>query len=124
ENIRVVIEEQPADFSRAMRIRAKKSENSLLDNMGLTLQELTPELARQFGYNKGQGILITQVTPGTPADSVGIQAGQLIEEVNRVRVHNLAEVKKAVKKGKNPNQLLLRIRAGEYSKYVALRIKK
>ncbi|MCI5142858.1 MAG: DegQ family serine endoprotease, partial [Candidatus Electrothrix sp. ATG1] len=61
KNIRVVIEEQPADFSRAMRIRAKKSENSLLDNMGLTLQELTPELARQFGYNKGQGILITQV---------------------------------------------------------------
>jgi hypothetical protein len=36
-------------------------------------------------------------------------------------VHNLAELKDAVKKGKNPNQILLRIRAGKYSKYVVLR---
>ncbi|RWX45012.1 PDZ domain-containing protein [Candidatus Electrothrix aarhusensis] len=92
--------------------------------MGLALQELTSELAKQFGYDKGQGILITQITPNSPADSVGIQAGQLIEEVNRVRVHSVADLKKAVKKGKNPNQLLLRIRAGEYSKYVVLRIEK
>ncbi|MCI5139508.1 MAG: serine protease, partial [Candidatus Electrothrix sp. AR1] len=70
------------------------------------------------------GILITQVAPGSPADSVGIQAGQLIEEMNRVRVHSIAGLKKAVKKGNDPNQLLLRIRAGEYSKYVVLRLKK
>jgi serine protease Do len=122
--IRVVIAEQPADFSRATRMRLRKNNSSLLDNMGLTLQELTPELAKQFGYDEDQGILITQVAPDSPADSVGIQAGQLIEEVNRVRVHSVADLKKAVKKGKDPNQLLLRIRAGEYSKYVVLRVGK
>ncbi|MCI5162087.1 MAG: PDZ domain-containing protein, partial [Candidatus Electrothrix sp. AX5] len=125
KDVRVVIAEQPADFSQATRMRSRKKNNSsLLDNMGLALQELTSELAKQFGYDKGQGILITQITPNSPADSVGIQAGQLIEEVNRVRVHSMADLKKAVKKGKNPNQLLLRIRAGEYSKYVVLRIEK
>jgi serine protease Do len=125
KDVRVVIAEQPADFSQATRMRSRKKNNSsLLDNMGLALQELTSELAKQFGYDKGQGILITQITPNSPADSVGIQAGQLIEEVNRVRVHSVADLKKAVKKGKNPNQLLLRIRAGEYSKYVVLRIEK
>ena len=124
KDIRVVITEQPADFSQATRMRLRKNNSSLLDNMGLTLQELTPELANQFGYDKKQGILITQVAPNSPADSVGIQAGQLIEEMNRVRVHSVTDLKKAVKKGKNPNQLLLRIRAGEHSKYMVLRIKK
>ncbi|XOF33174.1 MAG: DegQ family serine endoprotease [Candidatus Electrothrix sp. YB6] len=121
DDINVVIAEQPADFSRATRLRMKKQSSSALDKMGLTLQELTPELAKQFGYSEQQGVIVTEVTEYSPADSVGIQPGQLIEEVNRVRVHNLAELKDAVKKGKNPNQVLLRIRAGKYSKYVVLR---
>ncbi|MCW5208149.1 DegQ family serine endoprotease, partial [Desulfobulbus sp. US2] len=94
KEIRVIIAEQPADFSRATRMRLRKNNSSLLDNMGLTLQELTPELAKQFGYDEEQGILITQVAPDSPADSVGVQAGQLIEEVNRVRVHSVADLKK------------------------------
>ncbi|MCI5168344.1 MAG: PDZ domain-containing protein, partial [Candidatus Electrothrix sp. GM3_4] len=124
KNIRVVITEQPTDFSQATRMRSKRNNSSLLDKMGLTLQELTSDLAKQFGYDKGQGILITQIAPGSPADSAGIQTGQLIEEVNRVRVHSMTDLKKAVKKGRNPNHILLRIRAGEYSKYVVLGIRK
>ncbi len=124
KEVQVVIAEQPADFSQATRMRSRKNNSSLLDNMGLTLQELTAELAQQFGYTDGQGVLITQVTPSSPADSVGLQPGQLIEEVNRIRVHSLAELKKAVKKKKQPQQILLRVRAGEYSKYVVLRMKK
>ncbi|MCI5149139.1 MAG: DegQ family serine endoprotease [Candidatus Electrothrix sp. MAN1_4] len=124
KEIQVVIVEQPVEFSRVTQMRSQKKSSSLLDNMGLTLQELTPKLAHQFGYMKGQGILITQVAPNSPADSVGIQPGQLIEEVNRIRVHSLAELKKVVKKEKHATQILLRIRAGEYSKYVVLRMKK
>ncbi|WPD23854.1 MAG: DegQ family serine endoprotease [Candidatus Electrothrix aestuarii] len=121
QELSVAITEQPADFSRATKIRAKKNSSSPLDNMGLTLQDLSDELAQQFGYNKRQGVLITQIAPNSPADSVGIQPGQLIEEVNRVRVHSIAELRNAIKQGKDPKQLLLRIRAGEYSKYVVLR---
>ncbi|MCI5128686.1 MAG: DegQ family serine endoprotease [Candidatus Electrothrix sp. AUS3] len=124
KDIRVTIAEQPVRFKQATRMRSRKQNSSFLENMGLTLQELTPELARKFGYRKGQGVLITQVVPNSPADRVGIQAGQLIEEVNRVKVNSVSDLKKAVKKGRNPNHILLRIRAGEYSKYVVLGIRK
>ena len=70
KDISVTIAEQPADFSQVTRVYTKKAHSSLLDNMGLTVQELTPELARQFGYEKGQGVLITQIAPNSPADSV------------------------------------------------------
>ena len=94
---------------------------SLLAKMGLSLQDLTPELADQFGYSKEQGVLIAEVAPDSPAARVGMQPGQLIEELNKERVHNLAELKKALKRSGNPKQILLRVRAGEFSQYVVLR---
>ena len=116
-SIPVTIGRQPADFESM----AKSVGASPLAKMGLTLQNLTPELADQFGYQKGQGVLIAGVDPDSPAGRVGLQAGQLIEEVNKIRVHNLRELKKALRRTKNKKQVLLRVRAGEYSQYVVLR---
>ncbi len=118
KNIDVIIGEQPSDLSRAARGRGH---GSLFEKMGMSLQDLTPELAEQFGYTRGQGVLIAEVTPDSPAARVGMQPGQLIEEVNKVRVHNLVELKKALKQARNPKQILLRVRAGEFSQYVVLR---
>lgn len=116
----VLIAEQPLSFSKTTRMKMNRENSSVMKKMGLTLQELTSDLADQFGYSGRKGVVIAQVDPGTPAASIGLQAGQLIEEVNKLRVQNLVDVKKAVKKGKNPNQVLLLVRVGEYSRYVAL----
>ncbi len=121
KKIKVTIGEQPDDFSRTTRLSRKGAHGSMLDKLGMSLQNLTPALASQFGYDKGQGVLIAQVKPDSPAARVGLQPGQLIEEVNKIRVHNIKELKKALKKGRNPKQVLLRVRAGEFSQYVVLR---
>jgi serine protease Do len=121
QQMSVLIAEQPSDFSESAKIKLKMQSGSLLDKLGLTLQDLTSDLAAQFGYSSGQGVIVTEVEAGSPAESVGIEPGQLIEEANQVRVHSLTELKEALKKGKNPKQVLLRVRTGEYSKYVALK---
>ncbi|MCF6185957.1 MAG: DegQ family serine endoprotease [Desulfobulbaceae bacterium] len=113
----VTIGEQPSDFGSV----AKQSGKSPLGKMGLSLQDLTPELADQFGYRKDQGVLIAGVEPDSPAGRVGLQAGQLIEEVNKTPVKNLNQLQQVLAKSKNPEQVLLRVRAGEYSQYVVLR---
>jgi serine protease Do len=112
----VTVGEQPAN----MKSIAKKMTETTLSEMGLTLQDLTDEIAGQFGYKKDQGVLIADVDPDSPAAQIGLQAGQLVEEVNRIRVHNLKELQEALKKSSNPKQVLLRIRAGENSQYVVL----
>lgn len=112
----VTIGEQPVDFSGI----GKKIGQSPLQEMGLSLQDLTAELANQFGYQKNQGVLIADVDPNSPAGRVGLQAGQLIEEANKTRIHNLKELKQAIDKAKNKKQVLLRIRAGDFSQYVVL----
>ena len=115
----VMVGEQPSDMASV----AKKMNSTTLDELGLSLQDLTAEVAEQFGYSKDQGVLIADVEADSPASQVGLQAGQLVEEVNRVRVHNLKELQQAMKKTENAKQILLRVRSGEHSQYVVLQMK-
>ncbi len=116
KDIKVSVGEQPADMASI----AKKMNSSTLGELGLTLQDLTDEVAGQFGYKKDQGVLIADVEEDSPAARVGLQAGQLIEEVNRTRVHSLKELQQAMKSTTSAKQVLLRVRAGERSQYVVL----
>ncbi|RUM39540.1 MAG: serine protease, partial [Desulfobulbus sp.] len=123
KTIAVRIGEQPSSFGHPEKQKKARGNDSTLENMGLSLQDLSADLAKQFNYSKGQGVLIAEVAPDSPASRVGLRPGQLIEEVNQIRIHSLSELKKALKNADNPKQILLRIRAGEFSQYVVLHSK-
>jgi serine protease Do len=122
KNLDVTIGEQPDNFGKK-NMGHGWSEGTSLDGMGLTLQNLTPELAEQFGYDKDQGVLVAGVQPESPAAEAGIKPGHLVEEVNRQRTHNMKELQAVLKKSDTVKQVLLRIRAGDYSQYLVLRAK-
>ncbi|MHB1350816.1 MAG: DegQ family serine endoprotease [Desulfobulbus sp.] len=115
KTIRITIGEQPAEMAKA-GVNGDES----LQSMGLTLQDLTEELAGQFGYRPDQGVLIAEVEEGSPAALAGLKPGQLIEEVNRHRVRNIKDLRKALEGVKPEAKVLLLVRAGEYSQYIVL----
>jgi len=117
-DVTVTIGEQPADFGSFAQ--GPKTNGSLGD-FGLVLQELTADLAEQLGYQDRQGVVISEVTPESPADNSGLKPGQLIEEVNKVKVTSLPELKQLLQESGNPNRILLRVRFGSFSQYVVLR---
>lgn len=117
QELTVVIAEQPKDMSAFDK---KSGDGSDLGKAGLSLQDLTEELADQFGYKKNQGVLIADVDANSAAAELGLQSGMLIEEVNRIRVGSLKELRQALKKSGNSRQVLLRVRSGEHSQYVVL----
>ena len=116
KKVTVTIEEKPGSVTVSL------NQHGILKKLGLVLQDLTPDLAEQFGYKEGQGVLIAEVEPGSTAASVGIQPGQLIVEINRIRVHSVKEALKALSKSKKTKIVLLKIKDGDISKFVALRI--
>jgi serine protease Do len=50
---------------------------------GFDIADVPPELRQRFGLGEGEGALITRVDPGGPAESAGLQAGDVIAEVDR-----------------------------------------
>ena len=46
--------------------------------LGVSIQEITPELAKAFKLDVKEGALVAQVTPGSPADKAGLKRGDVI----------------------------------------------
>jgi serine protease Do len=88
---------------------------------GLAVQELPPDLSRKLGLPNGQGVLVANVEEGTPAHEAGIQRGDVILEVNQQQVTNVQDYQAALGRKGDANTMLLLIRRGENTVYMALR---
>ena len=65
--------------------------------LGVTVQDLTPDLAQAFDISAGQrGAVIAQVEPGSPADKAGLKAGDVVTSVNGKPVKSSADMRNAV----------------------------
>ncbi len=60
--------------------------------LGVTIQDLRGDLATYYGIEKGQGVLVTQVMPGDPADKAGIRAKDIITAVDGTPVGSSREL--------------------------------
>jgi len=90
------------------------------EDIGLTVQNLTPQLAEQFDAKPGEGVVVTQVQPGSIAAMAGIEIGSVILQVNRKAVKSATEFKHAVKEKSGKKRVLLLIRKDNVQRYVAL----
>jgi len=117
KKIDAVIGEQPADFSKTSE---PSNRQNYLEEFGLSFQELTPELSEQLGYQDEKGVLVGDVQQESAAASAGLKPGQLVQEVNKIRVENIQDLNKALEKSKNKKRLLLRVKSGRFSQYVVL----
>ncbi len=90
-------------------------------SIGISIQELTPELARQLGLKDARGVVVSEVKPGSSADEAGMVRGDLILELNGQQVDSLqsfATLAAKVTKGEVV-RLLLRRPDGSFG-YVAV----
>jgi len=77
--------------------------------LGITVQNLTPEIAKELGVKKDTGVVVDSVEPGSPADNAGLRTGDVIQEVNHQPVKTVEDFDHAVRKaGKDPLLLVNR----------------
>ncbi len=90
--------------------------------LGLTVTPLTPSLARQLGLRDEKGVLVTDVDEGSPSSSAGVREGDLITEVDRHKVTNLADLDKALSKADPKKGILLLVKRQGASLYIVLQM--
>lgn len=93
----------------------KDSENPAEEGkLGLTLQPVTPEVAKQLEIPEDtKGLVVTQADPSGAAAAAGMRRGDVILEVNRQGVSTLDEMRSALEKSGNNAAMLLVSRGGQ-----------
>jgi serine protease Do len=76
---------------------------------GLSVQPLTPELARQLGVEGRSGVVVAEVAPDGPAAEAGLQEGDVITRANGQAVTSASELRSALaaNRGEKPSLLLV-----------------
>lgn len=77
--------------------------------IGVTIQELTPEIAEKFGLKSYEGVLITDVVKGGPAHNAGLGKGDVIIEYNGKKVKDASLLRNLVAQTEINRQIKLKI---------------
>jgi serine protease Do len=80
---------------------------------GVQVDELTAQLRRELDLSPSiHGVVVTDVSPDSPAAGAGLRRGDLIEEVNRQAVDSVSEYRRALRRAGNQSLVLLVSRNG------------
>ena len=64
--------------------------------LGVTIQDLTPELAEAFGVDRQRGVVITQVVEDSAAEKAGLKSGDVVTAVDGRPVNRAADLRNKV----------------------------
>ncbi|HLG98130.1 MAG TPA: DegQ family serine endoprotease [Bryobacteraceae bacterium] len=116
----------PANLARNEMDQIMKHGKVTRGYMGILPQELTPDLAKQFGVPNDQGVAIAQVEPNSPAEHAGLKVGDVITGINGTPIQDVNEFRLQVagfapgttihlKVARNGNTLDVPVTLGEFN---------
>jgi len=93
-------------------------------DLGMEINEITPEIAQQFNLTDTVGLIVVSVVPGGPADNAGIKTGDVILEFNRNKVTTFSELNAALQKVKPGDTAVLLTSRGGRTFFVPIKVEK
>ena len=104
QSLRTTIVEYPMD----QRVASAQPSDTGSRLAGLTVEDLTPRLAKQFGVDgRVTGVVVTDIRAGSLAEKAGLVQGDVIREVNHEPVQSSQEFRQVVKALPDDKTMLL-----------------
>lgn len=106
----------------AQRVARQLIENGSVKRawLGVSFQEITPELASHFGGSFDGGALVNAVVPGGPAEKAGLQAGDVITVIGDTKIREGHDLLRTVLRHGVGERLSLEVRRGDKTKKITL----
>jgi serine protease Do len=76
----------PSNMAKQVMDQIMKTGKVSRGYMGVTLQNVTPELAQQFGLKEPHGAIVGDVTPSAPGAKAGLKSGDVITAIDGKKV--------------------------------------
>lgn len=90
--------------------------------LGMTLSEISPEMAEEMGVEVGSGLVVVAVEEGSEAETKGLLAGDLITEAGQQKITGIADFEARVEEAQEAGRksLLLLVRRDGAPRFVAV----
>jgi serine protease Do len=109
-DLSVKLGELPTSKEEAMNQNEGASKEAL---EGVSVENLDADTAKELGLPAStKGVVVTDIDASSPKADSGLRKGDVIQEVNHQRVHNVAEFEQAMHKAGKEDALLLVNRGG------------
>ncbi len=118
QTVNLKVAELPEEIAKAGGTGAQQIER----NLGIVVQEINPQMQRRLGIEDSQGVIITNVDPGSLAHEAGLSPGDIILEINRKQIKNLDEYRKALDSVKTGQTALFLVKRNKNTLYIALKV--
>jgi serine protease DegQ len=86
----------PSNMAMSIKDQLVKFGKTNRGQLGISVQDLTPELAQAFNLPIKRGVIISQIEHDSPAEKAGLQASDIILSVNGKRAKNSASLKNSL----------------------------
>jgi serine protease Do len=115
----VTLAERPARLGEPAR-EENDDEGENPGKLGITIQNVTPEVARQLKLKITSGVLITDVQPDGPAAEAGLNQGDVIHRVGRTPINSRQDFMSALASIKNDKEIVLQVERGGQLRFVSV----
>lgn len=104
----------PSSMARLVFDQLLKQGKIVRGWLGVTIQDITPELAQKFGLKDSKGALIGEILKGSPAEKAGLLRGDVILEFNGKEIDSVGALRNMVSQARIGSQVAIRaIRNGK-----------
>jgi serine protease Do len=86
----------PVDMARNVVEQLQNKGKVVRGWLGVLVQQITPEIAESLNLSHPEGALVSDVTPGGPADKAGIKRGDVIVAFDGNRIEDMPDLPKTV----------------------------
>ncbi|MDD5170828.1 MAG: DegQ family serine endoprotease [Syntrophales bacterium] len=93
----------------------------LKDFLGMSVQEITSDMAKHFGPPIKGGVIITDIREGSPADEGGLKPQDIILEINSVKIKSLRDFANETARRVNDKSLRFLIKREDHTLFVIVR---
>lgn len=124
-NVKILRDGTKKNFTVAVGERKDRVELSgqekITEYFGMTVQNISPEIAKHLGISQKAGIIITQIKDGSQADDANLKQQDIILQVNRRKISSVRDFTNEILKIRTGNPILLQIKRGDRIFFVTMR---
>lgn len=114
----------PVNYAKAIVDQLTQGKKIEYGWIGIGIQDIDERLAQYFALSSDEGVLVTKVLLGAPADKAGIKEGDIILSANRIKIRNSSALVKQISNATIGKPIVLQISRDQKSLEITVTVGK